>query len=100
MKLFNLKILAVETTCLLLSSFACGMASIASNARSMLWTQIGYLATGALGATFLGLGDQREFSRMLTIGAGPDRSAFCPRSSRWSAFMASMWRSVSCGSER
>ncbi len=74
-KLFNLKILAVETTCLLLSSFACGMASIASNARSMLWTQIGYLATGALGATFLGL-EISEFSRMLTIGAGPDRSAF------------------------
>ena len=41
-KLFDLKILAIETACLLLSSFACGLASIASNARNMLWTQIGY----------------------------------------------------------
>jgi cytochrome o ubiquinol oxidase subunit I len=74
-KLFNLKILAIETTCLLLSSFACGMASIAGKARSMLWTQIGYFATGALGVGFLSL-EISEFSRMLTIGAGPDRSAF------------------------
>jgi cytochrome o ubiquinol oxidase subunit I len=74
-KLFNLKILAVETTCLLLSSFACGMASIAGNVRSMLWTQIGYFVTGALGVGFLSL-EISEFSRMLAIGAGPDRSAF------------------------
>jgi cytochrome o ubiquinol oxidase subunit I len=74
-KLFDLKILAVETACLLLSSFACGMATIASNARNMLWTQIGYLVTGALGLGFLSL-EISEFARMLAIGAGPDRSAF------------------------
>jgi heme/copper-type cytochrome/quinol oxidase subunit 3 len=59
----------------LLSSFACGMATIAANARSMLWTQIGYFITGALGLGFLGL-EISEFARMLSIGAGPDRSAF------------------------
>jgi cytochrome o ubiquinol oxidase subunit 1 len=74
-KLFDLKILAIETACLLLSSFACGMATIAANARSMLWTQIGYFITGALGLGFLGL-EISEFARMLSIGAGPDRSAF------------------------
>jgi cytochrome o ubiquinol oxidase subunit 1 len=74
-KLFDLKILAIETACLLLSSFACGMATIAGNARNMLWTQIGYFITGALGLGFLGL-EISEFARMLSIGAGPDRSAF------------------------
>jgi cytochrome o ubiquinol oxidase subunit 1 len=74
-KLFDLKILAIETACLLLSSFACGMATIAGNARNMLWTQIGYFITGALGLGFLGL-EISEFARMLAMGAGPGRSAF------------------------
>ena len=74
-KLFDLKIVAFETAFLLLSSFACGMATIASNARNMLWTQIGYLVTGALGLGFLGL-ELGEFARMLAEGAGPGRSAF------------------------
>ena len=74
-KLFDLKIVAFETAFLLLSSFACGMATIASNARNMLWTQIGYLVTGALGLGFLGL-ELSEFARMLAEGAGPGRSAF------------------------
>jgi cytochrome o ubiquinol oxidase subunit I len=74
-KLFDLRILAVETGCLLLSSFACGLASIAANARNMLWTQVAYLITGALGLGFIGL-EISEFARMVAIGAGPGRSAF------------------------
>jgi cytochrome o ubiquinol oxidase subunit 1 len=74
-KLFDLRILAIETGCLLLSSFACGMASIAANARSMLWTQVGYLVTGVLGLGFIGL-EVSEFARMIAMGAGPGRSAF------------------------
>jgi cytochrome o ubiquinol oxidase subunit 1 len=74
-KLFDLKILAIETGCLLLSSFACGMASIAANARNMFWTQIGYLITGLLGLGFIGL-EISEFARMIAMGAGPGRSAF------------------------
>jgi cytochrome o ubiquinol oxidase subunit 1 len=74
-KLFDLKILAIETGCLLLSSFACGMASLAANARNMMWTQIGYVITGVLGLAFIGL-EVSEFAKMIAVGAGPGRSAF------------------------
>jgi cytochrome o ubiquinol oxidase subunit 1 len=74
-KLFNLKTVAIETAFLLLSSFVCGMATLASNARNMLWTQISYIVTGLLGFGFLFL-EVSEFARMLADGAGPGRSAF------------------------
>jgi cytochrome o ubiquinol oxidase subunit 1 len=74
-KLFDLKTVALETAFLLLSSFACGMASLATGARNMLWTEIGYIITGALGLGFLVL-ELSEFGRMLAAGAGPTRSAF------------------------
>jgi cytochrome o ubiquinol oxidase subunit I len=74
-QLFNLHIVAFETAFLLLSSFACGMATIASRVRNMLWTQVSYLATGLLGLGFLAL-EVNEFAKMLAVGAGPDRSAF------------------------
>jgi cytochrome o ubiquinol oxidase subunit 1 len=74
-QLFDLKTVAIETTALLLSSFACGLAAIAANARNMLWTQVGLLATGLLGAVFLGL-EINEFAKLLSEHAGPDRSAF------------------------
>jgi heme/copper-type cytochrome/quinol oxidase subunit 3 len=73
--LFDLKTVAVETTFLLLSSFTCGMATIASNVRNMLWTQLSYAATGLLGLGFLFL-EVSEFAKMLAEGAGPARSAF------------------------
>ena len=73
--LFDLKIVVVETTFLLLSSFACGMATIASNVRNMLWTQVSYAITGLLGIGFLFL-EVSEFAKMLAEGAGPARSAF------------------------
>ena len=74
-QLFDLKTVALETTFLLLSSVACGMATIASNVRNMLWTQVGYLITGLLGFAFLVL-EVSEFAKMLAAGAGPDRSGF------------------------
>jgi heme/copper-type cytochrome/quinol oxidase subunit 3 len=73
--LFNLKILALETAFLLLSSFSCGMATLASSIHNMRWTQIAYAVTGALGTGFLAL-EISEFSKMLMSGAGPERSAF------------------------
>jgi cytochrome o ubiquinol oxidase subunit I len=73
--LFDLKTVAIETACLLLSSFTCGMATLASNARNLRWTQLGYLVTGALGVAFLSL-EFNEFARMIAHGAGPGRSAF------------------------
>ena len=74
-KLFDLKIVAIETSFLLLSSFACGMATLASSVRNMLWTQVGYFITGLLGLGFLVL-ELSEFGRMLAEGAGPGHSAF------------------------
>ena len=74
-QLFDLRSVAVETACLLVSSFTCGMASLAVAQRSQRWTQVALLVTGVLGATFLLL-EVREFSRLVAQGAGPSRSAF------------------------
>jgi cytochrome o ubiquinol oxidase subunit 3 len=73
--LFDPTRVAIETACLLLSSFTCGMAAVATLARSQMWTQIALLVTGLLGAAFLGL-EVTEFARMIGEGAGPQRSAF------------------------
>jgi len=74
-ELFNPTSIAVETACLLLSSFTCGMAAVATGARNQLWTQVSLLATGLLGAAFLLL-EVRDFAGMVAEGAGPQRSAF------------------------
>jgi cytochrome o ubiquinol oxidase subunit 3 len=74
-QLYHLDKVAIETLCLLLSSFACGLAMIAARQRSQAWTQIGLLVTGILGATFIIL-EVREFADMIAQGAGPGRSAF------------------------
>ena len=74
-QLFHLDAAASETGCLLLSSFTCGLASIAAAVRSQHWTQAALAATGLLGACFLFL-EVREFAGMLAQGAGPQRSAF------------------------
>jgi cytochrome o ubiquinol oxidase subunit 3 len=73
--LFDLANVAVETGCLLLSSFTCGMASLALAARKQWLTQIMLLATGVLGAGFLLL-ECREFADLVSRDAGPTRSAF------------------------
>jgi cytochrome o ubiquinol oxidase subunit 1 len=73
--LFDLHTVEIETGCLLLSSFACGMATIAANARRQVLTQVCFLITGLLGLAFLAL-EVSEFARMLAMGDGPQRSAF------------------------
>jgi cytochrome o ubiquinol oxidase subunit 3 len=73
--LFDLRNVAIETGCLLLSSFTCGMAMIAANRRSPLWAQLWLSVTFALGFAFLYL-ELREFGGMIAAGAGPQRSAF------------------------
>ena len=73
--LFDLKRVGIETACLLLSSYACGLANVASDARNRLWTEVGLLATGLLGLGFLLL-ELQEFAEMVAAGAGIDRSAF------------------------
>ena len=74
-QLFDLKNVAIETGCLLLSSFCCGMAAIAVLARRLALIQIALLATGLLGLAFLVL-ELREFASLVEQGAGPSRSAF------------------------
>ena len=73
--LFHLHTVAIETACLLLSSFTCGLAYIAGKRGNMPWTQIWLIATGVFGAIFLAI-ELREFASMIAIGAGPQRSAF------------------------
>jgi cytochrome o ubiquinol oxidase subunit III len=73
--LFNLRSVAVETGCLLLSSFTCGMASIAAEERNYLWFQIAMAVTCLLGLAFLWI-EFHEFADLVSRGAGPSRSAF------------------------
>ena len=74
-ELFDLRTTEIETACLLLSSFTCGLASIAVARRSLLWTEVALAATGFLGAIFIGI-EIHEFARLAGAGAGPSRSAF------------------------
>ena len=74
-QLFMRRDVAIETACLLLSSFTCGMASIAQLGRRPIWFQAMMLATGILGLSFLGL-EFKEFAHLIQEGNGPSRSAF------------------------
>ena len=73
--LFNLGNVGIETACLLVSSFTCGLASIGARTRNGFWFYGGMAATFILGATFVGI-EIREFTGMIALGAGPTRSAF------------------------
>jgi len=74
-QLFHRGSVLLETGCLLASSFACAMMSLAIDLRQRAWMVIGAALTFALGAAFLVL-ELREFGDMLAHGAGPSRSAF------------------------
>src|SRR6202140_3570442 len=74
-QLFNQGSVAIETACLLVSSYTCGLMSLAVNSRLRLGTYLGALIPFALGAVFLAL-EFREFATMIARGATPQRSAF------------------------
>jgi len=74
-QLFNQGSVAIETACLLASSYTCGLMSLAVNARNRQATYLFAGITFALGAAFLGL-EMREFADMIATGATPQRSAF------------------------
>jgi cytochrome o ubiquinol oxidase subunit 3 len=74
-QLFDLNNVAIETGCLLLSSFFCGMAGLAVVKRNQILAQAALLVTGLLGLSFLVL-ELREFADLIAQGAGPSRSAF------------------------
>jgi cytochrome o ubiquinol oxidase subunit 3 len=73
--LFDLTNVAIETACLLLSSFTCGVASIGARAHNGLLYYGGMAVTFVLGGIFLSL-EIHEFIGMVAQGAGPQRSAF------------------------
>jgi cytochrome o ubiquinol oxidase subunit 3 len=74
-ELFKPVNIAIETACLLLSSFTCGMSAVACGLRSQMWTQLSLLVTGLLGVAFLVL-EANDFAELVREGAGPQRSAF------------------------
>jgi cytochrome o ubiquinol oxidase subunit 3 len=74
-QLFDLRSVALETGCLLLSSFTCGLATIAAGVRNERWFQAAMAVTCVLGLVFLTL-EGREFASLVARGAGPTRSAF------------------------
>ena len=74
-QLFNQHTVAIETACLLASSFTCGLMSLAIRGHNALATYWAAAITFVLGAVFLSL-EVREFASMIASGAGPDRSAF------------------------
>jgi cytochrome o ubiquinol oxidase subunit 3 len=74
-QLFDQQNVALETAFLLLSSYSCGLMSMAINSRSYFGAYLGAAITFLLGAAFLFL-ELREFHSMIAIGAAPQRSAF------------------------
>lgn len=74
-QLFSQVSVAIETACLLVSSYTCGMMSLAVSARQRATTYLFALVTFVLGATFLYV-EFHEFSDMIVRGATPQRSAF------------------------
>ncbi|MGK2909719.1 MAG: cytochrome o ubiquinol oxidase subunit III [Sphingobium sp.] len=73
--IFGLGRVAIETTCLLLSSFTCGLGSIYAAKENVRQTQLWLFVTGLLGLIFLGI-ELQEFAELISEGAGPQRSAF------------------------
>jgi cytochrome o ubiquinol oxidase subunit 3 len=73
--IFDLNRVAVETACLLASSFSCGLATIAVARRNQVLVQVALTVTGLLGLAFLLL-EASEFAALHAHGYGPTRSAF------------------------
>jgi cytochrome o ubiquinol oxidase subunit III len=73
--LFNQANVAIETACLLVSSYTCGLMTLSVNARRRPAIYFFAFVTFVLGAAFLSL-EIREFADMIGRGAAPQRSAF------------------------
>ena len=73
--LFDMRLVAIETACLLTSTVFCGIAGIGAQVRNNLMFHGAMAVTFVLGATFVAI-ELYEFAHMIEEGAGPDRSAF------------------------
>jgi len=74
-ELFDLPLVAVNTSLLLLSSITYGFAMLAMQRNGLGETQLWLAITGLLGAGFITL-EMHEFLHLIHEGAGPQRSAF------------------------
>lgn len=74
-QLFSQTSVAIETACLLVSSYTCGLMSLAVNSRRRGAFYLAAVVTFVLGAAFLAL-ELREFADMIARGATPQSSAF------------------------
>ena len=91
--LFELPYVLIETMFLLVSSFTCGLATLAMNAQQRNAT-VGWLAvTFLLGLGFVGM-EVHEFAHLVAIGAGPSHSAFL---SSFFTLVATHGLHVTCG---
>ncbi len=92
-QLFDLPSVLTETMFLLISSFTCGLATLAMN-RDQRNATVGWLAvTFLFGLGFITM-EVREFSHMVAIGAGPSHSAFL---SSFFTLVATHGLHVTCG---
>jgi cytochrome o ubiquinol oxidase subunit III len=74
-ELFDLSLVALNTSMLLLSSMTYGFAMLSSYRNKVLATQLWLVVTGLFGLAFLGI-ELYEFAHMIHEGATPQRSAF------------------------
>jgi cytochrome o ubiquinol oxidase subunit 3 len=73
--LFDMWTVAIETACLLTSSFFCGVAGLGADARNNRVFHGAMVVTFVLGVAFLAI-ELHEFATMIDHGAGPSRSGF------------------------
>src|SRR5580692_10098404 len=74
-ELFDLRNVFIETMCLLVSSYTCGLGALSAERRQPARFLAFAVLTSVLGAAFLFI-EATEFTRMVEIGAGPSRSGF------------------------
>jgi cytochrome o ubiquinol oxidase subunit 3 len=74
-ELFDLRSVFIETMCLLVSSYTCGLGALSAERREPARFLLFGVATFVLGSAFLVI-EATEFARMVEMGAGPSRSAF------------------------
>jgi cytochrome o ubiquinol oxidase subunit III len=73
--LFELPLIVVNTSFLLISSITYGFAMLATQARNVRLTQLWLVVTAIFGLGFLAI-ELYEFAHLIMDGAGPERSAF------------------------
>ena len=74
-QLFDLRNVFIETMCLLVSSYTCGLGALSAERRQPARFLIFAALTFVLGAAFLVI-EASEFAGMVDRGAGPSRSGF------------------------